>query len=72
MSESEKLMLLNKISAALSKKGIQHTFFKPGQIIYINNVDVTDKLIKEYTAAPEQKEEEKKEKKSKKEKEEED
>ena len=72
MSEWEKTNLLNKISAELSEKGIQHTYFKPGQIIYINNVDVTDKLIAEYTATPSKKEEEKKEKKSKKEKEEED
>ena len=71
MSEYEKTMLLNKISAELSEKGIQHTYYKPGQIIYINNVDVTDKLIAEYTAIPIRKEEEKKEKKSKKEKEEE-
>ena len=66
MSEWEKTNLLNKISAELSEKGIQHTYFKPGQIIYINNVDVTDKLIAEYTAIPVQKE-----KKIKKEKEEE-
>ena len=66
MSEWEKTNLLNKISAELSEKGIQHTYYKPGQIIYINNVDVTDKLIEEYTAIPVQKE-----KKSKKEKEEE-
>ena len=72
MSEWEKTNLLNRISAELSEKGIQHTYFKPGQIIYINNVDVTDKLIAEYTATPSKKEEEKKEKKSKKEKEEED
>jgi len=72
MSEWEKTNLLNKISAELSEKGIQHTYYKPGQIIYINNVDVTDKLIAEYTATPSKKEEEKKEKKSKKEKEEED
>lgn len=72
MSEWEKTNLLNKISAELSKKGIQHTYFKPGQIIYINNVDVTDKLIAEYTATPSKKEEEKKENKSKKAKEEED
>lgn len=70
MSEMEKKELLNKISAELSEKGIQHTYFKPGQIIYINNVDVTDKLIAEYTATPSKKEEEKKENKSKKEKEE--
>lgn len=70
MSEYEKTMLLNKISAELSEKGIQHTYFKPGQIIYINNIDVTDKLIAEYTATPSKKEEEKKENKSKKEKEE--
>ena len=69
MSEWEKTNLLNKISAELSEKGIQHTYFKPGQIIYINNVDVTDKLIAEYTATPSKKEEEKKENKSKKEKE---
>ena len=72
MSEWEKTNLLNKISAELSEKGIQHTYYKPGQIIYINNVDVTDKLIAEYTATPSKKEEEKKENKSKKEKEEED
>ena len=72
MSEWEKTNLLNKISAELSEKGIQHTYFKPGQIIYINNVDVTDKLIAEYTATPSKKEEEKKENKSKKTKEEED
>lgn len=72
MSEWEKMNLLNKISAELSEKGIQHTYFKPGQIIYINNVDVTDKLIAEYTATPSKKEEEKKENKSKKAKEEED
>lgn len=71
MSEWEKTNLLNKISAELSEKGIQHTYYKPGQIIYINNVDVTAKLIEEYTANPVQKKEEKKEKKSKKEKEEE-
>lgn len=71
MSEWEKTNLLNKISAELSEKGIQHTYYKPGQIIYINNVDVTDKLLAEYTATPSKKEEEKKEKKSKKEKEEE-
>ena len=71
MSEWEKTNLLNKISAELSEKGIQHTYYKPGQIIYINNVDVTDKLIAEYTAIPSKKEEEKKETKSKKEKEEE-
>lgn len=70
MSEYEKTMLLNKILAELSEKGIQLTYFKPGQIIYINNVDVTDKLIEEYTAIPVQKKEEKKENKSKKEKEE--
>lgn len=70
MSEWEKTNLLNKISAELSEKGIQHTYFKPGQIIYINNVDVTDKLIAEYTATPSKKKEEKKENKSKKEKEE--
>ncbi len=69
MSEWEKTNLLNKISAELSEKGIQHTYYKPGQIIYINNVDVTDKLIAEYTATPSKKEEEKKENKSKKEKE---
>lgn len=70
MSEWEKTNLLNKISAELSKKGIQHTYFKPGQIIYINNVDVTDKLIAEYTATPSEKEEEKKKTNLKKEKEE--
>lgn len=70
MSEMEKKELLNKISAELSEKGIQHTYFKPGQIIYINNVDVTDKLIAEYTATPSKKKEEKKENKSKKAKEE--
>lgn len=67
MSELEKTLLLNIISAELSEKGIQHTYYKPGQIIYIDNVDVTAKLIEEYTANPVQK----KEKKSKKEKEEE-
>lgn len=71
MSEWEKTNLLNKISAELSEKGIQHTYYKPGQIIYINNVDVTDKLIEEYIATPSKKEEEKKENKSKKEKKEE-
>lgn len=71
MSEWEKTNLLNKISEELSKKGIQHTYYKQGQIIYINNVDVTAKLIAEYTTIPVQEEEEKKEKKSKKEKEEE-
>lgn len=70
MSELEKTLLLNRISAELSEKGIQHTYFKPGQIIYINNVDVTAKLIEEYTAIPIQKKEEEKENKSKKEKEE--
>jgi hypothetical protein len=71
MSEWEKTNLLNKISAELSEKGIQHTYYKPGQIIYIHNVDVTAKLIAEYTATPSKKEEEKKENKSKKAKEEE-